>query len=259
MNKFSLPLTCRPEPSLVCPLRDGQQLLFRLMDLLQRHRGMRAGLLAGDSGFAEEIGVCTAHIDPLILQLGASPGLYAFEAEEFVTHWYALLAATNSISELGSFARHSALIERLLSSLQQSGQATPDFPCNDQTRKRHQGNLWLRLPALAELLGKLRGLGTGAIARGHCEHGLRVRMMFLLARAESLFSLASTSKCRATNSSKVEAALRQLAWVVRTDILSSGRCRLSASAYFALGSAVIDQVFFWIGDSANALTELASA
>lgn len=115
-----------------------------------------------------------------------------------------------------------------------------------------------RLPALAECLGQARALGSAAAAAGQCAPVARVRLGFLLTRAESLLAAA----CRADRSVEgvqAQQAVARLLEILRQDLLAASPPRVSAQTCFAVATEAIDGVFAWIDAQGGMLQERRGA
>lgn len=232
----------------------GQLNTFTLVELLQQHRGMCSASLAGESSFSDRIRDRAAEIDRLLPWLSPTTGRGALPVDDLIGRWQTLAQPGETDTSVSNFARHTAFIARLLHHLRTAGADTPRPGVAPEARFLW-GNVWLRLPVLTELLGQLRGLGTTAMAAHHFDPSTRVRLMFLLARAESLFGQASQPGLRRHQPRGAALSLSQLGWTVRTRLLSGEKTHLSAQHFFEQGSAAIRPVFAWIRDIGASLNE----
>ena len=78
-----------------------------------------------------------------------------------------------------------------------------------------------RLPVLTECLGQARALGASVAARGACSAVARVRLMFLIARAEVVLGQAVTVCAGMPEGERASAAVVEMARVVRERLLVS--------------------------------------
>ncbi len=112
-----------------------------------------------------------------------------------------------------------------------------------------------RLPQLTECLGQARATGTGVAAHGSCSAVARVRLMFLVSRAESLIDQACAFD---QHGSFAALKVRSLAKTIRSQMLASQQVNVSAASYFAEATAAIDAVYQWVRDcSQNLEVQLA--
>lgn len=111
-------------------------------------------------------------------------------------------------------------------------------------------NYTIRLPALTECLGQARALGMSVATKRGCSAVTRVRLMFLVARAEALLNQALEAAGDGQQAEKAMLAVQEMARVIRTRMLLSSGVTVAAQDYFELASVAIDQVFAWIAENA---------
>src|SRR3989338_5941261 len=149
----------------VIPLRE-------VMEDLQQHRGMAAGLLGGDDSFSakldakeKELADNIAKTDAVDAQLGR--GLNSTDKWKAVKNrWDVLRGKNRSMTLKESFREHTDLISdvtALMSHVADSSNLTLD-PNLDSYYVMDA--IITRLPAMSELLGQARAMGSGLSARG---------------------------------------------------------------------------------------------
>lgn len=174
--------------------------LLALLEHLQQHRGMSSAWLAGDKSFAERLRGKRAAVEAIFPRLQAAillesnkprPCLTANEMNLFRFKWRTLVDQLATMSVEDCIAGHSQLISLLLVWLADLGEARIELPAVDRVPHGLVRNYVYRLPTLAECLGQARAIGSSVAARHHCSPVARVRLLFLLNRAESLLAQAS--------------------------------------------------------------------
>ena len=229
--------------------------MLSLMAQLQQHRGMSSAWLAGDQSFRPRMQAKASEIERLLpslravaLQEGACafPCLTANQLALFRFNWQSLLERLASLSVEQSIAQHSQLIEELLKWLAALGEARVESALRDAQRAALARIYLGRLPVLTECLGQARALGAGVAARGNCSAVARVRLLFLIARAEVVLGQAVTICAGMPESERASAAVVEMAEVVRARLLANEGVSIGASAYFELATKAVDAVYVWI-------------
>lgn len=231
-------------------ITDGETLLMTIR-LLQQHRGMSSALLAGDRQFMAQIREKQQEIAqglPELLQLAereanrTRPCLTPNEARLFRHHWQALAQDLGDLTVEESFSRHTALVQTLLDWLDAVGDARIRIPASGMIAPGLAQDFTHRLPTIAESLGQARALGTGVAARSSCSAVERVRLIFLLHRAESLLGQTQSSSAESAHARREVAELGRM---VREQLLARSGVTVAAPAYFKQASQAIDAIYDW--------------
>jgi hypothetical protein len=185
------------------------------------------------------------------------PCFTANDASLFRHHWRELVGGLADVLENTSpeqnIATHTRQIERLTGMIAALGEARIELPGASDLPPGLAKNFAYRLPALSECLGQARAIGSGAAATGHCSPVARVRLMFLVARAESLLRQAIEIDGGQASGLLARRHVDRLATMVRTGLLAGSRTGVSAEIYFQTATDAIDSVFGWIQASADGL------
>lgn len=238
--------------------------LLALVANFQQHRGMSSAWLAGDQSFKWRLDTKAREIDGLIPALRevakreglrAHPCLTPNDLALFQFNWGQLREKLADFSVEQSIAQHSFLIDQLLQWLAALGESRVELLLGGKESRSLVRNYASRLPALTECLGQARALGTSVAARKGCSAVARVRLMFLIARAEALLKQAGDTSERSPKADQVTLAVHEMARVVRTRMLLSTGISIEAPAYFTIASSAIDSVFAWIGECDVQLTQ----
>jgi hypothetical protein len=241
--------------------------LLALAISLQQHRGMSSAWLSGDAAFLPRLRSKQKEIAALLPELlrsarreaeRNSPCFTGNEVSLFIFHWESLLETLASRQPEQSIAEHSHLITRVLDWLAALGEARIEPLAGQHRQIGLARNYAYRLPALAEALGQARAVGSGVAARQACSPVARVRLMFLISRAEALLEQAVQANDGGRFAAQVRSSLQQLANTVRTSMLLSDGVRVSPEDYFAMASRTIDAIFAWVEDSGSQLRRLSA-
>lgn len=244
------------------------RLLLALLAGFQQHRGMSTAWLAGDRSFASrldgkagEIGALLQALRPLARHESDRPHpcLTVNELALFAHRWSSLRETLAGRSVDQSIAEHSQLVEQLLRWLAAFGEARVEPLLAGRDAHAAVRNYAARLPALTECLGQARAVGLGVATRGRCPAVARVRLMFLIARAETLLdqAVAGSPPCR--HSERAGLAVRHMLQLVRQRLLGAGGVDIGAERYFADATLAVDAVFAWISESGRQLAAAAPA
>ena len=235
--------------------------LLEMAAHIQQHRGMSTAWLAGDRSFERRLLAKRSEIEPLIARLqqvavAENASSYpCFTPNDVVLwrhRWTLLVSELGSYTVEKSIATHSNLVAILLNWLDAVGEARISLPMGKRLPEGAVRNFSHRLPQLAETLGQARATGSGIAAQGKCPAVARVRLMFLVSRAESLTDQA----CAVDLQGAVAAQkVRSLALTIRTHMLGSPQVSVSAEDYFAEATGAIDAVFAWVRACGRALEE----
>lgn len=238
--------------------------LLALVGHLQQHRGMSSALLSGDRSFAPRLDAKGREIAELIPALRevareesarAHPCLTPNDLALFQFNWGQLRDKLAGLSVEQSIAQHSFLIEQLLQWLAALGEARIELLLNEPSARGLVRNYAARLPALTECLGQARALGTSVAARRGCSAVARVRLMFLVARAEVLLKQAGEVGGRGPRAEQATIAVQQMARVIRSRMLLSSGISVAAQEYFDISTTAIDGVFAWIAECGTELKQ----
>jgi hypothetical protein len=236
--------------------------LLDLLEHLQQHRGMSSAWLAGDKSFEarmrgkrDAIEAIFPRLQAVIVLEGgkARPCLTANEVNLFRFKWRALVDDLAKLSVEESIAMHSQLINSLLIWLSDLGEARIELPASGRVPHSLVRNYAYRLPTLAECLGQARAIGSSVAARHSCSPVARVRLLFLLNRAESLLAQAYDGGGNEGSGLFASNAVASLAGTIRTEMLAADRIDIAADAYFRTATQAIDAVYQWIKSCGQAL------
>lgn len=242
--------------------------LFNLVINLQQHRGMCSAWLSGDASFLPRIREKQALIDTLFpaLQSDArhegsrhAPCFNGNDFSLFIYRWRTLVEELANKQPEQSIAEHSYLIAQVLNWLAALGEARlePLAGAGDQVGR--VGNYARRLPTLAESLGQARAIGSSVAARHACSPVARVRLMFLIGRAEALLEQSIQANDGGRVAQQARVAIGDLTHTVRTCMLLSDGVSVSPENYFAIATKAIDSVVAWIEQSGGQLQSLAQS
>jgi hypothetical protein len=243
------------------------RLLLTLLADFQQHRGMSSGWLSGDRSFAPRLEGKARDIEESLKALRPlahreserpHPCLSANELALFAHRWANLRQSLAGCSVEQSITEHSELIAQLLRWLAAFGEARVDAVCRDANEHLLVRNYSARLPALTECLGQARAVGLSVATRGRCSAVARVKLLFLIARAERILEQALSEGSPCAPAEACRQAVGQLMHLVRARLLAADGVTISADAYFADATRAVDAVFSWIGEIGQGLSQAGS-
>ena len=237
----------------------GCRSLLALIAHFQQHRGMSSAWLSGDQSFASKLDGKGREIEALFQSLRTvarsesgkpHPCLTPNDLSLFRHRWAALREKLAGLSVEQSIAQHSFLIEQLLQWLAALGEARLEPLVADRGLVRNYAS---RLPALTECLGQARAVGMSVATHKACSAVARVRLMFLIARAEALLSQAAEGEMRSAQAESAALAVQQMARLVRTRMLVSSGINVTVQEYFEVATRAVDAVFDSIAENGRQL------
>lgn len=233
---------------------DGCEHLLELVRALQQHRGLSSAWLAGERQFEGRLGARRQEIEHWLTALAATaqaelarprPCLVRHDLSLFRFRWRELVDELGGLSIEQSIGRHSQMIAQVLDWLAALGEARIELPAADRVAADVVRNYANRLPLLGEYLGQARAVGSGVAARGTCTPVARVRLMFLIGRAESLLKQAASAMGDREAANARRAVIR-LIETIRQRLLAERAIGITAEAYFETATQAIDALFAWI-------------
>jgi len=242
----------------------GCRSLLALTAHFQQHRGMSSAWLSGDQSFggklegkAREIDALFQALRPVARSESAKPHpcLTPNDLALFQRRWEELREKLAGLSVEQSIAQHSFLIEQLLQWLAALGEARLEPLVGDRGARGMVRNYAIRLPALTECLGQARAVGMSVATRQACSAVARVRLMFLVARAEALLKQAAAGELRGAKAESATLAVQQMARLVRTRMLVSSGISVTVQEYFEVATLAVDAVFGLIAEHGRQLAD----
>lgn len=239
--------------------------LLRLIAQLQQHRGLSSGWLSGDRGFESrmmarriDIEATLAELLPLVAKESANarPCLTSNDLSLFRHQWRTLADSLAGGSVEQNIARHTQLIARTLDWLAAVGEARIELVAGRRLPPGIVRNYTHCLPALSECLGQARAIGSSVAVKRACSAVSRVRLMFLVSRAEFLLDQSCASADLDHVGLHARDAVRRLAMTVRSEMLMAANVSVAADTYFTVATQAIDAVLDWARYSA---TQIESA
>ena len=239
------------------------QHLLVLTDHLQQHRGMSSAWLSGDASFEGRLLEKRRQIEAVFPVLLAAARLESMQANACLTgndislfhfRWQSLVEGLSGMSTESSMAQHSHMVSQVLEWLSALGEARIEPLAGRVVSIGMIRNYAHRLPALTECLGQARAIGSSVAARHGCSPVARVRLMFLVARAEALLEQAATAHNNGNLTLRARHAVQEMARTVRTSMLLSAGVQMAPGEYFSVSTQAIDSIYAWIEDGSRTIS-----
>ncbi len=238
--------------------RDGVVVLQEIMQALgalQAHRGLTAGLKGGDSTLAAAIDAKAAAFDKALTQVDSAfaeaPAIADLQSRwaEIQSDWKGLRAGQPTEAN-ANFVAHTNVVRKVLELMEETGNRVNLAADPDPSAAQLGSILMTGGPDMSERLGRLRGFGTGVVARGsltEAERDKLVAQMVLIEyrKNDILGRLRRAGAAAPASQSRLDAAAREIesGYARLNDVvqgqLLGGSISIAPKAFFGLGSDAI--------------------
>ena len=234
--------------------------------MIQQHRGLSAGVLGGSAELASKLKERAGALGESIARLDALLDADA-ELASLRPGWGAVRSEVQTLTTGGlgmsapdNFRAHTAAVERMLTWLGDAGGVSHLSQDPDAGSDNLINPMLNAIPEMTERLGRLRGRGTGILARASAaredEHVV-VAFLAELARTEAVLAdrLARAGKANPELDAGLKRAMLDIAAAVgrvreaATREILEQRFQMAPPAFFDLGTAAIDTVVRHLNES----------
>ncbi len=233
--------------------QQGLMWLGRLREILaqmQRHRGVSYAWHHGSKSMAQEREQLQRQLDQRLTALSAElPWLASNERWLGITdHWQRLGSSSLQLHAEDCLAQHNNLIQNVLYLIE-------DLALQFRLSRLRLANglhvriLWRELLAVAECVGQVRALGSGACADGYCDSVTRIRLNYLREQVEH----ASQAIWQQLPPSREQKNALQALLGCLDRVLLRGQVDLGATEFFQLASHSLDALHAQYDDAMLAL------
>ncbi len=223
--------------------KTGLQLLTGLRKLLakaQKHRGLTTGYLNGSFDLENKIKMLQEEISTQCFML-ASLGSWLKSNERWQLieeHWQRLSSKYENNSPDNNILQHNQLIKNLLYLIDDMAQEHDLLQLKSKEGKNLQ-LAWCELLTAAECIGQARALGTGVVARKHCDTVSRIRLNYLSYKVEKS---THTAWAHLPPSREQKDRLQALLKYISEELLNKNLA-ISVGDFFNVASAAIDSLY----------------
>jgi uncharacterized protein YoxC len=247
-----------------------------LLQHLAEHRGMSNAYLNGDGSFREKIAAKQAQLVEDVKAMDAVDAEYGMvlnSSEQWQAikgDWQNLGTGVLSLAAKESFARHTALIKKLLDLIVHVS-ITSNLILDPAPDSYFLMDVVVsRLPVLAEDFGQLRGISAGIVARHQIADGEKTQLSKLIARCQIMLDGVQDSLDLAFKYNETLKSLlgpsqdafgppaKDFLVLVEQQIINDAQAdvALTAGEIFGVGTRVIEAGFNLYDATAPALLEL---
>ena len=185
--------------------------LQSLIALLQKHRGISAAFLRGESNALPPLGDLRSKIGAKTAFLNKKYKIKNLERWlAFLDHWQRLQKNSHLMSVANSFEQHTNMIANLLL-LYEDIAETEKFKHKIFRRSPNLSMLWRELPILNEYMGQVRGIGVGVIIDGSCSKVDKLKLCTLIKEMPPLSRIVFLHLRENGNQSRTQLTLIQQA------------------------------------------------
>ncbi len=235
--------------------------LRKLLEDVQKHRGMVNGYLKNDASFKDQIPNIQSEIESDIREVDAVDrqlGVKLKTTEKWVAlkqKWQTLKGNALRMSPQESFDEHTALIADILSLIFHVGDTSNLILDPVLDSYYLMDAVVTKIPSISENMGQIRGLGTGAIAQKKITIDEKAKIAILLgwieAPKKSLRRGLQVSKDKNAAIKQKIATYAEESFkstdifldLVEKKIINSQTIDIQASDYFAAGTKAIEDQF----------------
>jgi methyl-accepting chemotaxis protein len=232
--------------------------VWKLLQNLQRHRGMTAALLSGDTSFEARVGSNRTEIEHDIKKIDEVNERLDSELHVGVK-WTALRAAVRDLIATprgtvpaDSFAQHTQAIERTIALISDIGDASKLTLDPDLDSYYLMNIVVFQAPELSESLAQARGIGTaisaagtGSAAQFERLNELSVLVRFLNKKIDESVTKAATANpaLETTVSAPTDGVAVRAAAADIATFAATRKASLSAEEFYAGVTRSVDEIF----------------
>lgn len=219
-----------------------------LIALIQKHRGISAALLRGESNALPPLAELRTQINEQIALLTNQPKIKRLERWiAFADHWQRMQQHNHSMSVANSFEQHTNMITNLLSLFEDFADIQR-FNHENYVKLPNLSLLWRELPILIEYMGQARAIGVGATVDGKCCQIDKLKLNTLLKNIAQLSRVVFTHLRNNGNQTSKQHKLIQLAsetcaqltHTIQRQLLDAKQISLDTESYFAQASQAME-------------------
>lgn len=228
-----------------------------MIENVGKTRGLTVMFLKGNEEVESQIMAARKQVDQSFEQLATLESTVASEtgglsASRLRDAWSNINASAFDGPATATFERYTAVVDKLIGLMERTGQQTGLY--SDAGNFYLVDSLALRLPDLAESLGRMRAQGAGIVTAGRANDRQRALLEVSAQRVaddlrhlqinfQEIFAADNALKDQLSSSFEaIDQTISEYMIVTRTGIADAEQLSLDAGAYFENGTAVINQV-----------------
>lgn len=231
--------------------------IVRFLRDLQQHRGMANAFLRGDTSFGKDLEKLEARMEHDTSAISSISGMVGAGArwEALDRKWLALKASYRKMAAGESFSAHTALISETLSLMTFVADVTNLTVDPDIDSFYLMDTVINKLPLAAEYLGRIRGLGAGALVPKRLSARERAQLIILSGLVSSTMGEVEDNMSKALKANagvdgelksrfdKASAAVSAALGILDEKVIFASRITIEPAEYFATLTNAIDMSF----------------
>ncbi|MCW9023829.1 MAG: PAS domain S-box protein [Gammaproteobacteria bacterium] len=231
-----------------------------LLDHIQQHRGMAYAYLSGKEGFRDSLPELAQHINADIQQIQdrfptiqMMPGVKENQ-KVWLRDWHVLLQQYPRMSPAGTFAAHTVIIEKYLSSMHE-GIDLFRLTADKRRDTYYLAESIIVLPRLIESIAQIRGMGTGIVTHSELaetdtkpitilQESIKIEMDKLQRNMDVLFLVNPELRSNLLPQLQdVNEGIRYFLLLVQKQTGDTPQLRMSSENYFAAGTKTLGVLY----------------
>ena len=223
--------------------------LQNLIALLQKHRGINAAFLRGESNALPPLGNLRSKISLKTTFLTNQPNIKNQDRWlGFIDHWQRFQEKSHQMSVTNSFEQHTNMIANLLLLYEYIAE-TEKFNHKTFRKPPNLSILWREFPILIEYMGQVRAIGVGVILDGNCSQVEKLKLSSLVTEIPQLSKSVFLHLRENGNQTTTQQALLQqasescarLTHTVQRQLIEGKKINLDIESYYAQASQAMEK------------------
>lgn len=223
--------------------------LLNLIAHIQKHRGLNAAWIGGDSKAHSQLIALKASISQISNKMHDEKVITDERWVAFLDHWRRLLELNEKLTISNSFEQHTRMIRNLIYLIEDIAELSylvsdhlPELP--------HIGFAWRELASAIESIGQSRAIGSGVAAKSYCSSVEKIQLSFLseamteitdntLKKLSFLPSKRSEHEALILNATQ---KMNELNTIISNKLINTTVISVDSLEYFGLATEVMEQV-----------------
>ena len=241
------------------------QRLYKLIGLVQKHRGMNASFLLGNTDATATIRELNRNIEALKNELHQYKLIQALAHWcAFVDHWGRLGKRSDGLTLESNFYQHTKLVENLLFVLEDMADSVR-LRADNLAQTTQANMVWRELPGLVEVIGQARAVGMSVTTSGKCSQIDKVKLSYLhqkiLTCSDSVFAQLNQQGSAVHDDQamicQAQVTCQQLTDTLYAKLIEVNRVVMSSDAYFQLATNCMESMNHLLNKKLMQITEQA--
>lgn len=232
--------------------KNGLSTILQLLNLvtnIQKHRGLNAAWIGGDSKAHEQLVTLKKQILVDIKNIHEDKVITDERWLAFIDHWHRLLEFNNELTISNSFEQHTSMIRNLIYLIEDTAEFSylvsdylPELP--------NIGFTWRELTAAIETIGQSRAIGTGVAVESFCSSVDKIKLNFLSETIKNLTEntlkqLSYLPNEKSQHDQLINNAMskmKELNYIIANELIDAPVITVDTLKYFDLATITLQQV-----------------